>query len=80
MKKSKMILRFQLALLLLFFGIYDLYSQNITIIPPIGHTSQITDVDVSPDGKIILSSSIDKTLILWDYATGFEIAKLSGTD
>ncbi len=56
------------------------YSQNIRIVPPIGHTAQLTDVDVSTDGKYILSASVDKTLILWDYSTGMEIMKLAGTD
>lgn len=55
-------------------------SQNIRIIPPVGHTAQITDVEISEDGKYILSSSVDKTIILWDYISGREIVKLSGTD
>lgn len=57
-----------------------LYGQKITIVPPVGHTAQITAVDVSRDGKIILTSSVDKTLILWDYFSGHEIVKLSGTE
>lgn len=56
------------------------YNQNIRIVPPIGHTAQITDVDISADGNYILSASVDKTLILWDYSTGMEIIKLAGTD
>jgi WD40 repeat protein len=55
-------------------------AQVVRIIPPIGHTAQITDVDISSDGKYIVSSSVDKTLILWDYASGREIVQFSGTD
>eukprot|EP01083_Nonionella_stella_P061838 161000_1 len=34
-----------------------------------GHTHWITDVDVSSDGKYIISSSFDGSLKLWDIAT-----------
>lgn len=64
----------------LFVAILVVYSQNIRLVPPVGHTSQITDVDVSDDGRYIVSSSVDKTVIVWDYATGHEIVKFAGTD
>jgi WD40 repeat protein len=57
-----------------------LASQNIRLVPPVGHTAQITDVDISDDGRYIVSSSVDKTVIVWDYATGREIVKFAGTD
>ncbi|HOZ29963.1 MAG TPA: caspase family protein [Bacteroidales bacterium] len=56
------------------------YSQNIRLVPPVGHTAQITDVDISSDGRFIVSSSVDKTVIVWDYATGREIIKFAGTN
>ncbi len=31
-----------------------------------GHTSNVSSVDISPDGKYGLSSSMDETIILWD--------------
>lgn len=55
-------------------------AQDVRIIPPVGHTGQITDVDMSADGRYIVSSSVDKTIILWDYITGRQIIKFSGTD
>lgn len=70
----------RLLLLMFLIGFSNVFCQKITIVPPVGHTAQITAVDVSRDGKIILTSSIDKTLILWDYFTGHEITKLSGTE
>jgi len=59
---------------------YCSYAQNIRFVPPVGHTAQITDVDISADGRYIVSSSVDKTVIVWDYATGREIVKFAGTD
>jgi WD40 repeat protein len=35
-----------------------------------GHTSPVWSVSVSADGKLLLTSSEDKTLRLWDTATG----------
>lgn len=38
-----------------------------------GHTDSISTIAFSPDGKYILSGSMDKTLKLWDVSTGREI-------
>jgi len=35
-----------------------------------GHTDQIWDMAISPDGKYLVTSSRDKTARLWDFATG----------
>jgi len=35
-----------------------------------GHTERVTVVDLSPDGKTALSGSDDKTVRLWDVASG----------
>lgn len=43
---------------------------KIEIVPQIGHSSQITSVAFSPDGARMLSGSTDKTVKLWDVATG----------
>src|SRR5437763_3156508 len=43
-----------------------------------GHTEIVYAVAFSPDGKQVLTGSFDKTLKLWDTATGKEIKTLSG--
>ncbi|ODV63472.1 rRNA-processing protein UTP21 [Ascoidea rubescens DSM 1968] len=35
-----------------------------------GHTNRITSLDFSPDGRWIVSSSLDSTLRVWDLPTG----------
>jgi len=48
------------------------------IVPQLGHSGQVASVAFSPDGKAALSGSYDKTLRLWDLATGREIRKFEG--
>jgi WD40 repeat protein/transcriptional regulator with XRE-family HTH domain len=43
-----------------------------------GHTGEITNVAVSPDGNRISTSSTDGTAIIWDAKTGKEILTLRG--
>ena len=43
-----------------------------------GHTSDITGVDYSPDGKRIATASIDSTARLWDALSGAELLTLNG--
>jgi len=42
-----------------------------------GHTDDVWDVDISPDGKYLITASDDKTARLWDLATGQTIQVFS---
>jgi TRAP-type C4-dicarboxylate transport system substrate-binding protein/Tol biopolymer transport system component len=43
-----------------------------------GHTAEIYDIDVSPDGKYLATGSVDTTARLWDLASGEPIRTFSG--
>ena len=43
-----------------------------------GHTSGVRSVAFSPDGKRIVSGSIDNTLKIWDAVSGEELQTLEG--
>ncbi|MFN8467927.1 MAG: effector-associated domain EAD1-containing protein [Caldilineaceae bacterium] len=43
-----------------------------------GHTKRVTAVAVTPDGRHVISGSWDKTLRVWDLASGETVRTLSG--
>jgi WD40 repeat protein len=43
-----------------------------------GHSDRVNSVALSPDGKFLVSGSNDKTVIIWDLASGTALKKLTG--
>lgn len=43
-----------------------------------GHTGSIKTVAVSPNGRLMASAGEDKSIMLWDIASGKRIKKLTG--
>lgn len=57
------------------------YNQSLTwqcIRTLAGHSDTVSSVAISPDGKILASGSLDKTIKLWNLETGNLLATLVG--
>jgi len=44
-----------------------------------GHTDQLTSMALSPDGKLLVTGSDDKTVRLWQFESGKELRALRGS-
>jgi WD40 repeat protein/tetratricopeptide (TPR) repeat protein len=47
---------------------------------PLEHDTGTPEVDLSPDGRLALTGSYDRTARLWDAATGIKLGELTGVD
>jgi hypothetical protein len=60
-------------------NVSQIFSATIRLITTLsGHTSLVNSVAFSPDGRLLASGSADKTIKLWEVATGSLVRTLSG--
>lgn len=50
------------------------------LLAQVGHAGTITAVAVSPNGRLVLTGSYDRTARLWNLQSGRVVARLDGTD
>ena len=51
-------------------------SAQLKLVLPVGHTSQVSYAEFSPDGKKVVTASYDGTAKIWDANTGYLLADL----
>ena len=60
-------------------GLWSSYHQTaFPLLSFTGHSGGVTSVAIAPDGRTALSGSWDKTLKLWDLASGKELRTFTG--
>jgi DNA-binding SARP family transcriptional activator/WD40 repeat protein len=42
-----------------------------------GHTAEVTDIEYSHDGSMLLSTSVDRTTIVWDADSGVQLGRFA---
>lgn len=65
------------TLFLTFFSLF-LFAQKPDVVLTTGHRDMISDIVVSPDGKYIVTSSIDKSFKITELSSGKELRTVSG--
>ncbi len=48
------------------------------VVVPLGHADRVTQVALSPDGKLAITASWDASLIVWDVTAGAVLRRLTG--
>lgn len=59
-------------------GVKGANDQTLKLVIQTGHTSSVTSVALSGDGRRVLTGSVDQTAILWDAATGQKLQTYQG--
>jgi WD40 repeat protein len=52
------------------------FAQKPELVVQTGHSSAIRSISISPDGRTLASGGDDRTIILWDIATGRQLITL----
>lgn len=60
------------------FWVYSIFSQSLVIGLPNGHKGRLRDISYSPNEKLVATSSVDKTIKVWDVETGVLVHDLKG--
>ena len=56
------------------------FGQKVELRIPIGHTSPVSAISISPDEKYAATAATDRTIKIWSIAEGREIRSLQMTE
>lgn len=56
----------------------DIYSQDFKLGLPLGHAADINTAQFNPEGNLIITTSVDRTAIIWDVKTARSLHVLKG--
>src|SRR6187402_1818578 len=70
--------RYSIILLLLYLFPSVGFSQEPKLMLPIGHSLGVATAVFSPDGKRLVTASLDNTVKIWEVNTGLMVANLLG--
>ena len=76
--KNNFAISYSFLLLFLIFSFVATSQTEPRLVLPIGHTDGINSAVFSPDGKLVLTASKDKTARIYDALTGSELHILKG--